>query len=209
MSEKEEFWSDLDRVVGKVPTGEKLVLCGDMNGHVGAETDGLEGVHGGSGFGIRNTEGEMLLEFAVSLELVVGNTCFKKEDAKKITYELGGCKTVLDYVLVKGCDRGMLQDVTVISGEPCLTQHKLVICRLTLKETVKRKKKTFVSRCALWRLKDPDLKARFVEKVRAKADLRTHKHLEEEWKDLKDCLLDTANEVCGKTSGPPRYTVKW
>ena len=37
-------------------------MCGDMNGHVGAEADGFEGVHGGKGFGVRNVEGEMLLE---------------------------------------------------------------------------------------------------------------------------------------------------
>ena len=30
--------------------GEKLLVCGDLNGHVGAETDGCEGVHGGVGF---------------------------------------------------------------------------------------------------------------------------------------------------------------
>ena len=35
------------------------MVCGEFNGHVGAEVDGFEGVHGGKGFGSRNAEGEM------------------------------------------------------------------------------------------------------------------------------------------------------
>ena len=53
---------------------EKLIICGDTNGHVGAKADGFEGVHGGKGFGIRNAEGEMLLEFADAIGLAVCNT---------------------------------------------------------------------------------------------------------------------------------------
>ena len=52
---------------------EKLIVCGDMNGHMGARTYGFEGVHGGKGFGIRNAEGEMLLEFADAMGLAVCN----------------------------------------------------------------------------------------------------------------------------------------
>ena len=62
------------------------------NGHVGAEVDGFEGVHGGYGFGRRNVDGEMLLEFADALDFAVVNTWFKKEVRKMITYETKACK---------------------------------------------------------------------------------------------------------------------
>ena len=62
---------------------EKLIVCGDMNGHMGAEPDGFEGVYGGKGFGIRNAEGEMLLEFADAMGLAVCNTWFTKRDSQK------------------------------------------------------------------------------------------------------------------------------
>ena len=42
-----------------------------MNGHVGADVDGFEGVHGGYGFGKRNVDGEMLLEFADALDFAI------------------------------------------------------------------------------------------------------------------------------------------
>ena len=43
---------------------DDLVICmGDINGHVGRQIDGFDGVHGGHGVGQTNLEGRMLLEF--------------------------------------------------------------------------------------------------------------------------------------------------
>ena len=56
----------------------------------GESIDDFEGVHGRSGFGARNLEGEVSLEFADSHSLVITNTCFTKVDSKKITYDSGG-----------------------------------------------------------------------------------------------------------------------
>ena len=44
--EKEEFFSLLGKVVLEIDDGEKLLIWGDMNGHVGAEVVGFKGVHG-------------------------------------------------------------------------------------------------------------------------------------------------------------------
>jgi len=51
MEEKEEFMVLLGKTVSAVDAVEQLVVCGDLNGHVGAKSDGFEGVHGGWGFG--------------------------------------------------------------------------------------------------------------------------------------------------------------
>ena len=88
--ETEELYIHLGKVLKDAGENEKLIVCGDMNGHVGAEADGFEGVHGGKGFGIRNAEEEMLLEFAHAMGLAVCNTWFTKKDSQKVTYESGG-----------------------------------------------------------------------------------------------------------------------
>jgi exonuclease III len=44
--EKEEFWVLLDRTVSELSECEKLVVCGDLNAHVGEEADGFGMVHG-------------------------------------------------------------------------------------------------------------------------------------------------------------------
>ena len=64
MDEKVEFYITLGKVLKTIKESEYLVVCGDFNGHVGKDIEGYEGVHGGMGFGSRNVEGEMLLEFA-------------------------------------------------------------------------------------------------------------------------------------------------
>ena len=128
------------------------MVCDDMNGHAGS----FEGVHGGCGYGVRNTEGEMLLEFADAMDLVVTNTWFTKDDYQLVTYESGGCKTVVDYILVRKAERSMMvTNVTVISNEPVLPQHKLLMDTIQLKEAgcTKARKEMFVSRCKVWKLK--------------------------------------------------------
>ena len=119
--EKEEFLALLGKVLYGISDTEGLVVCGDLNGHVGAKCDGFEGVHGGNGFGVRNVEGEMLLEFADAMDLVVANTWFQKPEEKKVTYASGGNESVVDYVLVRKRDRKMVRDVKIISGESCLS----------------------------------------------------------------------------------------
>ena len=78
--EKEEFFTVLGKILSDIDAGERLLICGDMNGHVGADVDGFEGVHGGYGFGKRNVDGEMLLEFADALDFAIVNTWFWKTE---------------------------------------------------------------------------------------------------------------------------------
>ena len=55
--EKDTFYERLFSVVASVPEEEMLVLGGDFNGHVGEHSAGFKGVHGGSGYGMRNQDG--------------------------------------------------------------------------------------------------------------------------------------------------------
>src|SRR5260221_1605447 len=106
-------------VLGDIPEGEAIWLGGDLIGHVGAKIDGYEGVHGGHGFGTKNMEGDRILEFGAAIDLVV----FKKEQSKLVTYESGGTRSTIDYLLMRRQDRGMMRNVKVIPGEKCVCQH--------------------------------------------------------------------------------------
>ena len=128
---------------------------------------------------------------------------------KKITYESGGCKTVVDYILVRESDRAKLKDVKVIPGEACIQQHKLLVSVAHLGAKINKKRKEFVSRQKVWRLKEPDIQRRFVEKVQASESSRDAEGLENIWTGLKDCLLQATEEVCGRTKGLTRHTATW
>jgi hypothetical protein len=209
MEEKEEFWTLLGSVIAGISAGERLVVCGDMNGHVGAKSDGFEGVHGGMGYGNRNVEGEMLLEFADAKQLVIANTCFTKDDMKKVSYESAGCKTVVDYVLIRRCDRGLILNVNVIQSEECIPQHKLLVCVMKVTEKFRVKQKSFVSKCKVWKLKQPEVRETFCAKLKLKAEERVNGEVESVWSGLRDGVLEVADAVCGRTKGPPRHRETW
>jgi len=44
---------------------DMLVLLGDMNGHVGSSTVGYDGMHGGYGYGARNTDNSRILDMYI------------------------------------------------------------------------------------------------------------------------------------------------
>ena len=107
----------------------------------------------------------MILEFADSRELIIANTFFQKDVAKLVTYESGVSKTVVDYMMVRKCDRGIVRDVKAIPSEECIPQHKLLIGVLELREQVKKKRKVFVSKCRVWKLKQQDIRSRFHDRI--------------------------------------------
>ena len=61
-SEKDTFFFNLLSCISIVPAEEMLLVCGDLNGHVGKTSSGFEGLHGGHGYGVRNAEGTRMLE---------------------------------------------------------------------------------------------------------------------------------------------------
>ena len=78
---------------------QEVIVGGDMNGHVGQVANGFHEAHGNFGYDTRNTEGEIILEFAEAMGYVVTNTLFKKRQSHLVTYESGGNKTAVDTIL--------------------------------------------------------------------------------------------------------------
>ena len=74
------MWKKLDEVLQSIPANEKVILAGDMNGHVGADRSGVERWHGGHGYGSQNEEGKTILQCAQMYDLAIANTFFKNND---------------------------------------------------------------------------------------------------------------------------------
>ncbi|KAK3522313.1 hypothetical protein QTP86_002955 [Hemibagrus guttatus] len=74
LEEKERFWSELDEAMERIPTGERVVIGADFNGHVGEGNTGDEEVMGKFGVKERNFEGQMVVDFAKRMDMGVVNT---------------------------------------------------------------------------------------------------------------------------------------
>ena len=61
-----------------IPIREKLFIGGDLNGLVKTSRCGFDSVHEGFNFGQRNKLGNSILDFILSYDLILANTCFRK-----------------------------------------------------------------------------------------------------------------------------------
>ncbi|KAK3551962.1 hypothetical protein QTP70_031499 [Hemibagrus guttatus] len=96
LEEKESFWSELDEVMESIPTGERVVIGADFNGHVGEGNTGDEEVMGKFGVKERNLEGQMVVDFAKRMDMGVVNTYFQKREEHRVTYKSGGRRTQIE-----------------------------------------------------------------------------------------------------------------
>ena len=125
--EKDQFYENLENEMKRIPLHEELVIGSDLNGDVGKDRTNFEMEHEGHGYGQQNPEGESILSFAQSYNLVVANTYFHKKDEHLITNKSGdGCSTV-DYIITRREKLKNIKDCKVIPGECAITQHRILV----------------------------------------------------------------------------------
>ena len=199
-ADKVQFYDQLQAICTTIPPAEVLICLGDWNGHVGAAAGGYDNVHGGHGYGERNTEGARILEFATANDLLVGNTWFIKRDSHLVTYRSGDFRTQIDYVLYPKHYRKAVTNVKVIPGEECASQHQLLVCDLRVQPPPPKKRK-FAPRLRTWKLRDPATVSRLHEVFRLKIGSAVQHSkspsVETAWSNLKTPLLEAVTEVCG------------
>ncbi|BHF73605.1 hypothetical protein SprV_0401668700 [Sparganum proliferum] len=75
--DKEEFYSQLQALVDRLPRRDLLIVAGDWNGRTGPGDPTTSHLLGRFGLGSRCENGERLLNFADRNRLLVTNTCFR------------------------------------------------------------------------------------------------------------------------------------
>ncbi|KAK3509655.1 hypothetical protein QTP70_008402 [Hemibagrus guttatus] len=198
LEEKERFWSELDEVMESIPTGERVVIGADFNGHVGEGNTGDEEVMGKFGVKERNLEGQMVVDFAKRMDMGVVNTYFQKREEHRVTYKSGGRSTQVDYIL---CRRGNLKEISdckVVVGESVARQHRMVVCRMTLM-VCKKKRSEIEKKTKWWKLKKEECCEEFRQKLRQA--LGGQVVLPDDWETTAEVIRETGRKVLGVSSG--------
>ncbi|KAK3565560.1 hypothetical protein QTP86_012216 [Hemibagrus guttatus] len=198
LEEKERFWSELDEVMESIPTGERVVIGADFNGHVGEGNTGDEEVMGKFGVKERNLEGQMVVDFAKRMDMAVVNTYFQKREEVRVTYKSGGRSTQVDYIL---CRRGNLKEISdckVVVGESVARQHRMVVCRMTLM-VCKKKRSKIEKKTKWWKLKKEECCEEFRQKLRQA--LGGQVVLPDDWETTAEVIRETGRKVLGVSSG--------
>ncbi|KAK3508380.1 hypothetical protein QTP70_025786, partial [Hemibagrus guttatus] len=200
LEEKERFWSELDEVMESIPTGERVVIGADFNGHVGEGNRGDEEVMGKFGVKERNLEGQMVVDFAKRMDMAVVNTYLQKREEHRVTYKSGGRRTQVDYIL---CRRGNLKEISdckVVVGESVARQHRMVVCRMTLMVCkTKRSKIEIEKKTKWWKLKKEECCEEFRQKLRQA--LGGQVVLPDDWETTAEVIRETGRKVLGVSSG--------
>ncbi|KAK3541127.1 hypothetical protein QTP86_015732, partial [Hemibagrus guttatus] len=190
----------LDRLVmiPSIPTGERVVIGADFNGHVGEGNTGDEEVMGKFGVKERNLEGQMVVDFAKRMDMGVVNTYFQKREEHRVTYKSGGRRTQVDYIL---CRRGNLKEISdckVVVGESVARQHRMVVCRMTLM-VCKTKRSKIEKKTKWWKLKNEECCEEFRQKLRQA--LGGQVVLPDDWETTAEVIRETGRKVLGVSSG--------
>ncbi|KAK3536314.1 hypothetical protein QTP86_002939 [Hemibagrus guttatus] len=199
LEEKERFWSELDEVMESIPTGERVVIGADFNGHVGEGNTGDEEVMGKFGVKERNLEGHMVVDFAKRMDMGVVNTYFLKREEHRVTYKSGGRRTQVDYILCRRDNLKEISDCKVVVGESVARQHRMVVCRMTLMVCKTKKRSEIEKKTKWWKLKKEECCEEFRQKLRQA--LGGQVVLPDDWETTAEVIRVMGRKVLGVSSG--------
>ncbi|KAL6728322.1 hypothetical protein Aduo_010103 [Ancylostoma duodenale] len=172
---------------------DTIVVAGDLNGHVGVTKDGYR-CHGGFGYGTRNEDGERILEYADSHNLVIMNTKFRKRSSHLVSFYSGNMKTQIDFVLVRHRDRKLVTDAKVVPYETVATQHRPLICTMKIMPPRRmRDERCGPARIKWWRLKEKEAT------VTSAIKLPPVTTVDETWKNATRAIAEVARSELGTT----------
>lgn len=138
--EVQKFYEDVSKSINENKTYHVLVI-GDFNCKVGKQTGRDETYIGRHGLGIRNTRGQMMVNFLEQEQLYNASTFFAKKDNRKWTWVSpdGKTKNQIDYILSK--HKYIVQDVNVLNRFNTGSDHRLVRAAIKIDHKLERYKK--------------------------------------------------------------------
>ncbi|KAK3539596.1 hypothetical protein QTP70_010249 [Hemibagrus guttatus] len=159
-----------------------------------------EEVMGKFGVKERNLEGQMVVDFAKRMDMAVVNTYFQKREEHRMTYNSGGRRTQVDYILCRKGNLKEISDCKVVVGESIARQHRMVVCRMTLMVCKKERSKIEMEKkTKWWKLKKEECCEEFRHTLRQA--LGGQVVLPDDWETAAEVVRETGRKVLGVLSG--------
>ena len=167
---------------------------------------------GRQGCGVMTENGEKLLEFCSTYDLVIGGTLFPHKDIHKLTWNSpnGRDKNQIDHLMINGTWRHSLFDVRVMRGADVNSDHHLVMTVVKVKLRKTGTRKAGQQRLDVDKLRDPRVKSSFVLQLKNRfqilAELETDNqpnmdadtdNVNTNWEQVKTAYLKTSESCLG------------
>lgn len=199
---KDAFYDQLQKEIDKTPNHDIKIIMGDLNSKVGCDNTGYERTMGQQGCGRMNENGERLVEFCSTNNLVIGGTLFPHKDIHKLTWYSPNLrdKNQIDHFIINNTWRRSLLDVRVKRGADIGSDHQLVTAELKLKLRSTGRKVKSRKRFDIEKLKDIKVKRDFTIKLQNRFQLL--QNLDEEtidakWKNISTIIKENSVECLG------------
>nr|XP_012224226.1 PREDICTED: craniofacial development protein 2-like [Linepithema humile] len=181
---KEQFYQQLERVYDNTPKNDIKIVIGDMNAQIGRE-EGYVGIIGKHSLHSESNEnGEMLIDFAASKNMIVSSTCFPHRDIHKATWISpdGLTANQIDNLLIERRGATSILDVKARRGASCGTDHFLLQARFRSKIQKQQRSHTQRSeKIDLEKLKDQRTREKYESEVSRKMQSVDGQTMEELW----------------------------
>ncbi|XP_065578596.1 craniofacial development protein 2-like [Artemia franciscana] len=163
--EKDAFYNMLHSVTKDVPRHDVLCVVGDLNAKVGADRHYYPEVLGPHGMGEINENGTLLIDYALSNDLIIGGSMFDHKTIHKYTWVSpdGRTKNQIDHFLMSRRWRSSLSDVRGFRGADVNSDHILMIAEVRIKMKAQKRKTNTATHKQFDtdKLKDPDIRKNF------------------------------------------------
>ena len=215
---KDEFYERLSSILTNIPNTEQVILLGDFNARVGADSESWPSCIGHFGVGKMNENGQRLLELCTYHGLCITNSFFKTKFQHKVSWRHPRSKHwhQLDLILVRRTAIKTVLHTRSFHSADCDTDHSLVCCKIRL--TPKRfhcSKKQGNPRIDVSSMSQPDLVQQFSEAFKNEYEAHPQNKTlptsaTDKWKTLRDTIHKTALATFGKktTKSPDWFEAK-
>ena len=149
-TEAQAFYTLLQATVSNAPKKDRVIIIGDFNACIGADTDQWGSVISHFGPREQNTNGIRLLDLCTTHGLLISNTWFQHKQIHQLTWFPNGNRArpghMYDHVVISRCLRTSLLDTRVFRGMQLDTDHELVVSTFCFKIKCKRHQNTWQPR---------------------------------------------------------------
>ena len=200
---KDDFYSQLQTEVEKAPRHDLLVVMGDLNAKVGSDNTNCERVMGKHGVGIRNDNGERLVELCAINNLVIGGTLFTHRDIHKLTWisPNGRDRNQIDHLMINGMWRRSLLDVRTKRSADVGSDHHLVTALIQMKLKKTEPRRITQTRFDIQRLGDNVVRTAFISDLRNRfqvlQNLTGEQDVDTAWKQVATLYTESSKENLG------------
>lgn len=209
---KERYYEELQTAYNRAPHSDIKIVLGDFNAKVGQEsayrpTIGPHSLHESS-----NGNGEKLIDFALSNNLVVSSTYFPHKRIHKATWTSPDGQTAnqIDHVLIDGRHRWNALDVRSYRGPNIDSDHFLVRLKFRARIDARNSRQPPPRRYDVEKLSGANNRTRALYETRMEQRIIEEMleappaaNVEDMWSRVRKTVECTAEEVVGR-KGPAR-----